>query len=126
MYYTGVKTMVMSAGDMAARAQIIRSHNYAIAGVRLPKHAIPPAPTITSIAGGRIYWRGSAGAGNYSIQRAPTARGPWTTVCRRCVTDFSDGFLDRRPLRASWYRVIPNNLDGRAGPASKPRRAAAS
>ena len=126
MYYTGVRTMVMSAVDMAARAQIVRRHNYAMAGTGTPQHAIPPAPTITSIIGGRVYWRGSAGAGNYSIQRAPAVRGPWTTVCRRCVTDSSDGFLDRRPLRTGWYRVIPNNLDGRPGPASKPRRATAS
>lgn len=126
MYYTGVRTMVMSAVDMAARAQIIRRHNYAMAGAGTPKHAIPPAPTITSIIGGRVYWRGSAGAGSYSIQRARAVRGPWTTVCRRCVTDSSDGFLDRRPLQTGWYRVIPNNLDGRAGPASKPRRAVAS
>ena len=34
MYYTGVQTLVMSAADMAARAQIIRAHNYAMGGVR--------------------------------------------------------------------------------------------
>ena len=123
MYYTGIPTLVMSANDMAARAQIIRAHDYAMDGVRLPKHAIPPVPVV-SIGNGRIYWRGSAGARAYSVQRATARSGPWTTVCRRCVTDLDDGWADptASPIRG-WYRVIPYNLDGRAGPASKPTRA---
>src|SRR5205085_764138 len=38
MYYTGVSTLVMSAADMAARAQAIRRHDYAMAGGRVPPH----------------------------------------------------------------------------------------
>jgi hypothetical protein len=130
MYYTGVQTLVMSASDMAARAQIIRSHNYAMDGAQRPRHATPPAPTVTlavysaSPAGVRVYWQGSAGAKNYSVQRAPSARGPWTTRCKRCVTDLDNGFLDpSRASKTSWYRVIPYNLDGRAGRASAARKA---
>jgi mannan endo-1,4-beta-mannosidase len=133
MYYTGIQTLVMSASDMAARAQIIRSHNYAMDGVRLPRHAIPPAPAVTSAAyssisaGVRVYWRGSAGARNYSIQRAPARNGPWTMVCRRCATDLGDGFVDLSPAaKTSWYRVVPYNLDGRAGRASQAVKASAS
>jgi mannan endo-1,4-beta-mannosidase len=133
MYYTGIRTLVMSAADMAARAQIIRNHNYAMAGARRPRHALPPAPWMTyaayseSLAGVKVYWRGSAGARNYSIERAAGARGSWTLICRRCVTDLADGFVDRSPRsRTSWYRVIPYNLDGRAGPPSSPVRASAS
>ena len=124
MYYTGVSTLVMSAGDMAARAQMIRAHNYVMAGLRRPRHSIPPAAAITSLNGGRLDWRGSAGARDYSIQRAPSARGPWATLCRRCVTDRSDGWVDptTSPIRG-WYRVVPYNLDGKPGPASRPRRA---
>jgi hypothetical protein len=123
MYYTGLPTLVMSAADMAARAQLIRANNYALDGVKLPKHAIPPAPVV-SFSGGRIYWRGSAGARAYSIQRAPARKGPWTTVCRRCVTDLSDGWTDpaASPVNA-WYRVVPYNLDGKPGPPSAPGRA---
>ncbi len=128
MYYTGVQTLVMSASDMAARAQIIRSHNYAMDGVRRPRHAIPPAPRVTSatsssLAGVKVYWQGSAGARNYSVQRAPASRGPWTTLCKRCATDLGDGYLDPSSAKRRWYRVIPYNLDGRAGPASRPVRA---
>jgi mannan endo-1,4-beta-mannosidase len=133
LYYPGIQTMVNTAADMAARAQAIRAHNYAMSGVRVPAHAIPPAPTITSAAYGptsfvgrvgvRVYWQGSAGVQNYSVQRAAGAAGPWTTICRRCVTDVDDGYADvSSEARGSWYRVIPFNLDGKAGRASAPLR----
>ena len=123
MYYTGIPTMVMSAADMAARAQIVRANNYALAGLRVPPHALPQKPVITSVSG-RIYWRGSAGARNYSIQRALASTGPWGTVCNHCVTDSSDGWVDpsTSPARA-WYRVVPFGVDGRQGQVSSPRRA---
>jgi len=133
MYYPGIQTMVSTASDMAARAQLIRRHNYSMAGLRVPAHAIPLAPTITSVVfgptsftgriGARVYWQGSAGAKNYSVQRATTAEGPWATVCKRCVTDLDDGYVDRSSgARSGWYRVIAYNLDGKSGPASKPMR----
>jgi mannan endo-1,4-beta-mannosidase len=107
---------------MTTRAQVIRAHNYLIAGRHVPPHAIPPHPTITSLVS-RIYWQGSAGAKNYSIERAPSAAGPWKTICGRCVTDASNGYVDRRPAaRNSWYRVIPYNLDGKPGRASTPKK----
>jgi mannan endo-1,4-beta-mannosidase len=121
LYYPGLGTLVNSAADMAARAQIIRRHNYAMRGLAAPRHALPPAPAVTAATGGRLYWRGSAGAASYSIQQAPSARGPWTTRCRRCVTDLSDGWPLPGP---GWFRMIPYNLDGRAGPASAPFRPA--
>jgi len=121
LYYTGLRTLVNTAAEMAARAQVIRAHNYAMAGLRVPPHAVPPRPTITSVAGARLYWQGSAGAKNYSIQWAPRASGPWKSPCVRCVTDASNGY---RTGRRGWYRVVPYNLDGKPGPASKPVRLA--
>ncbi len=133
LYYPGIQTMVNDASDMAARAQAIRRHNYVMAGVRVPRHRLPPAPTITSVrygptsfvgrVGVRVYWQGSAGAKHYRIQRAPSAAGPWTTLCRSCATDVDDGFVDlSAAAKDSWYRLIPYSLDGRAGRASAPRR----
>ena len=134
LYYPGIQTMANTAQDMAARAQVLRSHNHAMAGVRTPRHAIPPAPTVTSASYGpttffgrvgvRVYWQGSAGAKNYSVQRAAAAGGPWRTLCRRCATDLDDGFVDlSAAAKTGWYRVIPYNLDGRAGRASRAVRA---
>jgi mannan endo-1,4-beta-mannosidase len=121
LYYTGIGTLVHKAKDMAARAQVIRAHNYAMAERRVPSHALPPRPTITAVRP-RIYWQGSAGATRYSIQRAPAAAGPWRTICSRCVTDSSNGYAERARAGNRWYRVVPYNLDGKPGRASAPRR----
>jgi hypothetical protein len=128
LYYPGIPTLVTTAADMAARAQAVRAHNYAMRGVRVPAHAVPPASTVTSVlygpAGAKVYWHGSAAAESYSIERAASAGGPWLTVCRRCVTDRSDGYVDHAAAaKDGWYRVIPYNLDGKPGPASRPKKA---
>jgi mannan endo-1,4-beta-mannosidase len=117
LYYTGVRTLVNTAADMAARAQVIRAHNFAMAGVRVRPHAVPPRPTITSVARRRVYWQGSAGAKNYSVEWAARAGGPWTAQCARCVTDAGNGYAARR---RGWYRVVPYNLEGKPGPPSRP------
>jgi mannan endo-1,4-beta-mannosidase len=125
LYYTGVPTLVTSAADMAARAQILRRHDYARRALAPPAHAIPPAPVITSIAqtpgGVRIYWRGAAGAKDYSVERRAAGSAQWLVACRRCATDAGDGYLDTQAAAAgASYRVIPYNLDGKAGTASAP------
>jgi mannan endo-1,4-beta-mannosidase len=116
LYYPGIRTLVSTAADMSARAQAIRQHNFAMRGIPAPAHAIPPAPTAVSVQRGRIYWQGSAGAKDYSIERAPSAQGPWKTICSRCVTDAVNGFA---AASGAWHRVVPYNLDGKPGPASK-------
>jgi hypothetical protein len=121
LYYSGIPTLVHSAAEMRTRAQMIRTHNYRMRGLAVPRHFVPPAPRITTATGARIYWEGSAGAAAYSIQRGTRRTGPWTTVCRRCVTDRSDGYLTRGP--AAWYRVIGYNLDGAPSRPSAPVRA---
>ncbi len=136
LYYPGIQTLVSTEADMKARAQEIRSHNYAMRGVRVPAHAIPPRPTVTAArygptsfigrVGTRVYWQGSAGAHNYSVQRAAGAGGPWVTLCKRCVTDVDDGYADvGAAANGTWYRVIPYNLDGKRGPASRAMRSSA-
>jgi mannan endo-1,4-beta-mannosidase len=121
LYYPGITTLLNTAADMAARAQLIRHHDFAMQGVPLPAHAIPPAPIITAAAA-RLYWEGSAGAKDYSVQRGAGPHGPWTTVCIRCVTDDDNGY---RVSHRGWYRLIPYNLDGKRGPPSRARDAAA-
>jgi hypothetical protein len=123
LYYTGLPTLVTAAAEMAARAQIIRRHDYAMRGLPVPRHAIPPPPTITSVGGGRIYWQGSAGAKDYSVERRARSTQRWLTICRRCATDADDGFLDPQPPARAVYRVVPYSLDGRPGPASRPVQA---
>lgn len=118
LYYTGIPTLSNSQSDMAQRAQILRAYAYRMRGYTItPPHDIPPAPIVTSITDGRLYWEGSAGAPDYSIEYASTPHGRWTVVCDKCVTDLSNGW----PVtEAGWYRVIPYNLSDLPGPASAP------
>ena len=123
LYYPGIKTLVMSAEDMAARAQLLRTHGYAMAGQPALKHAVPPAPVITStVLGGLVAWRGSAGAVRYSVDKMDPATRQWQTVCDKCATDADDPWADPHgSLLGGTYRVTAYNADGVASPASAPR-----
>ena len=112
LYYPGVKTLVNSAEDMAARAQQLRTHAYAMAGINVPKHKVPPPPAITTVIFGLIAWRGSAGAVKYSIERKD-GDGDWKTICDRCATDNDDPWGDPHPgFLNVHYRVTAYNADG--------------
>jgi mannan endo-1,4-beta-mannosidase len=123
LYYPGIKTLVNSADDMAARAQQLRAHAYAMSGTPLPKHTTPTAPVITSVVvGGLIAWRGSAGAVRYSVERMDAGAKEWKTICDRCATDNDDPWADpHATLFGSRYRVTAYNADGVASAPSDPR-----
>jgi hypothetical protein len=118
LYYTGVTTLSNQAADMAARAQLLRSHAYAMSGFfQAPSHELAPAPIVTSTTGGKVLFEGSAGSPRYTIQRL--SRGRWSTICDRCTTDAAGGWQDPA-LTAGCYRVTGYNLDGVAGSSSQP------
>ena len=127
LYYTGINTLVSTASDMASRAQAIRRHDYELWGVPVPRHALPPPPTVTSVAydgSNHVYWQGSAGAVNYTVERRAAGDTRWATVCHRCATDADDGFVDGQQLaRGASYRVTAFNLDGRHSSPSRPAQA---
>ncbi len=108
---------------MAARAQQLRTHAYAMSGIPAPKHAIPPRPVITStVIVGLIAWRGSAGAIHYSIERNDAGSKEWKTICDRCATDTDDPWADPHgALGGVHYRVIACNADGVPSEPSDPR-----
>jgi mannan endo-1,4-beta-mannosidase len=118
LYYTGIDTTSNTATDMAERAQLLRTHGYRMAGQATPAHRPVPAPAITSIAGGTVLFRGSAGSPSYTIQKR--TGGAWTTACDNCVTDASPAWHDPDATAPGSYRVIGHNLDGVEGPASPP------
>jgi mannan endo-1,4-beta-mannosidase len=122
LYWPGIDTLVNSAADMTARAEIIRAHNFAMRGLRPPPQAWPAAPTAVvarrTDAGVQVEWQGSVGAARYSVERAGQASGPWRVVCNRCATDVGDGFVDANAPAAAWYRVVPFNVAGRRGRTS--------
>ena len=123
LYYPGIKTLSNSAEDMGARAQQLRSHAYSMWGVAAPRHAIPPAPVVTSVVvGGLVAWRGSAGAMHYSIERRGGGASKWETICDKCATDADDPWVDPAPAHGeAHYRITAFNADGLPGPVSEPR-----
>jgi hypothetical protein len=119
LYYTGVTTLSNQAPDMAARAQLLRAHAYAMSGfASAPSHERVPAPIITSTTGGKVLFEGSAGSPSYTIQKQISS-GSWTTGCGHCTTDAAGGWQDPTH-NAGCYRVIAYDLDGVPGPASVP------
>lgn len=114
LYYGGIDTMINTSDDMRARAQQLRGHAYAMAGIAVPAHQIPPAPVITTKGIGLIGWRGSAGAVSYSVQRQAGESGPWETICDKCATDADSPWPDPKPaaIFGARYRVIAYNADG--------------
>jgi mannan endo-1,4-beta-mannosidase len=123
LYYSGINTLINSSDDMRTRGQQLRSHAYAMAGVPVPSHQVPPAPVITTKGIGLLGWRGSAGAVSYSVQRQIGESGPWQTICDKCATDADSPWPDPKPdaIFSAKYRVLAHNADGTASAPSAAR-----
>lgn len=122
LYYPGIRTLAMSAEDMGARAQQLRTHAYVMQGKTIPKHAVPPPPAITSIViGGLIAWRGSAGALHYTIERSDSATSGWHTICDKCANDSTDPWVDPSPRSGARYRITAFNADDVPSEPSQPK-----
>ena len=125
VYYGGINTLDMTKEDMAARAELLRTNAFEMAGEQVPAHAIPPAPAITFKSGGLVAWRGSAGAVSYSIERKDGDSAPWSTICDKCATDVDTPWIDPKPARGFFggakYRVTAYNADGKASESSSER-----
>lgn len=123
LYYGGINTLVNTKEDMQARAEQLRAHAYAMAGLPVPPHAVPTAPVITFKGIGLLGWHGSAGAVAYSVLRQTSDSAPWETVCDKCATDADAPWLDAKPgvTFTTKYRVIAYNADGKASEPSTVR-----
>lgn len=68
------------AYDATRMLDLLRAQAFAIRGVPVPPIEPPaPAPVLFRAAHG-LTWRGSTGASHYTIERAPSAEGPWTVM----------------------------------------------
>jgi mannan endo-1,4-beta-mannosidase len=103
--------------DMAMRAQLIRTHAYAMSGRWLGAHQPPGTPVLLGVDGAQLTWRGATLGYRYQIQRSVTsATGPWTTVCDLCASDNDVPWTDAHQLSGTdWYRVRAANVDGVLG-----------
>ena len=126
MYYTGIQTLVMSA----RRHGGTRSDRSAATTTPWPAHAAP-APRDPAGADDHLDRRrsastgsGSAGAGNYSVQRAPTARGPWTTAVQPVRHRLSATASSTAPAARSEPGTALSRTTSTADPAPPRSRAA--
>jgi hypothetical protein len=116
--------------DMRTRSQLLRGHAFRMQGLPVAPPPPPDAPLITDVRSvtGRneIAWRGVAGADTYTVERAPSAAGPWIVICARCATDYMTPWVD-----PTWGQTYPAEvamdrpagywrLDDGSGPAARP------
>lgn len=102
----------------------LREAAFRIQGLAVPPLPIPDPPQLLPVGDvPMLSWRGSAGAMNYDVQRAPASRGPWTTVARGVC----DADVAYRPLWSdesasagqTWfYRVTARNTSGESEPSN--------
>ena len=128
LFYGGVDTLINSAQEMQARAELLRTHAFAMTGTPVPPHPVPAPPVITFKGIGLVGWHGSAGAVVYSVERRIGDSARWETVCDRCATDADTPWVDEKAstssleaLFATRYRVIAYNADGKASEPSAER-----
>lgn len=128
LFYGGVNTLINSAHEMQARAELLRTHAFVMAGMPAPPHPVPAAPVITFKGIGLVAWRGVPGAVVYSVQRRKSGSSQWETVCDRCATDADTPWVDQEARNSSLaelfttaYRVIAYNADNKASDPSAPR-----
>ena len=112
-----------TAYDETNLLAMVRRYAYAIQGENPPPLPVPAPPGLLSITNpAAISWRGSVGAVDYTVERAPKATGPWQTIAR----GVDESFVQYRPLFADetvpagdwYYRVRANNAAGVSGPSN--------
>ena len=113
LYFPGVGAKPDERDMVEARVRLVRHLGYDMADIRpTPNYPQPGPPELLSAVHGRIAWRGSAGARNYSVERSsdPLTVGSWQLLCDRCVTDGQGFWQDPSvPKGPVWYRVSPTN-----------------
>ena len=124
LYFPGIAAGGTDKEGMEQRGRALRRFDYAMSDVLLaPAYLLPPKPEIIGVHAGRVTWRGSAGALDYSIERSPDPRLPqtWQSVCDECVTDADGAWQDPSPPKdPAWYRVMPFNINGHKAQPSEP------
>jgi hypothetical protein len=122
-------TLHYPGDDAAMRGHVaaITAFDHTMCGcVRQVSLTAPLITSATSSSGANVLaWRGVAMAVGYRVQRSTRgANGPWSTVSGgTLVTDDQTPWTDHRsPRSTAWYRVIPVDAAGHAGPTSAPVR----
>jgi mannan endo-1,4-beta-mannosidase len=103
---------------------LMRRKAFEIRNMPVPPIEKPAAPCLLNINDvAAIFWRGSAGASGYTVERAESKNGPWQIAGR----DISDADFQYRPLfndtgveigKSYYYRVTAGNSAGESKPSN--------
>lgn len=102
---------------------ILTEKAWKIRGLPVPALAAPEAPHLLSIPdAGHISWQGATGADSYTVQRAESPDGPWSSLAASLPDNliaYAAQYCDRTVAAGGtyYYRVIAHNFAG-ASPAS--------
>jgi mannan endo-1,4-beta-mannosidase len=125
LFFPGRATPDVPIDVMDARARAVRRFSFAMNDMLTLPFSNVGAPEIIGVAGGRVTWRGAAGATRYSIARSPNMAiaGSWQTLCDACVTDTTGSWQDPSPSATPvWYRIMGFNANDHSGMYSDPVR----
>jgi hypothetical protein len=102
---------------------LMRSKAFAIRGLPVPPIPAPEPPHLLPISdAAAISWQGSVGASGYTVERAPTAAGPWTVAAANVDETFTQGrpqFADEQVPAGRWfYRIVAKHSAGASRPSN--------
>lgn len=104
--------------------RLMREKAFEIQGVPAPPLPPPAPPVLLPIKSVHaISWQGTVGATSYDVERATSARGPWTLVgmdVDETVVQYKPLFADSfaEPDRQYYYRVRAKNAAGASEPSN--------
>ena len=114
---------IADAYDEIPFMRLMREQAFAVRGEAAPAIPVPQPPVLLPISDiAAISWRGSVGAGGYTIERAANADGPWTAIATNVDESFTQNraqFSDETATAGQWYyRVRATNAAGVSEPSN--------
>ncbi len=108
--------------DEAPFMALMQREAFQIRGLRVPRPRVPAIPHLLAATNQALSWQGSAGATSYIVERAPGARGPWSTVAQRVdesAVQYRPLFVDHQAGKGThFYRVRAQNEAGKSRPSN--------
>lgn len=115
-YPVGLVNQLNAQTDQPNRFALMRAHGFKMQSrYHTPQALKPLAPALTFTSSGgvnTIKWPGVVGASYYTLERASSGSGPWTTL--GTYTDFQTPITDTASP-STLYRVHATNVDGNPG-----------
>jgi len=116
-----------SEGDAYEETEIVwemRNYAFQIRKIVPPEIPKPESPILHPILpNASMSWKGSTGAGFYTVERAENEAGPWNSIKER-ISDANPSYgqlftdFTRDPKKKYFYRIIAQNRAGFSEPSN--------